>query len=91
MMQPRTKCIFDALLCSKPLIFDAFIRRKAGFLMMNQKGANLLHYYVFSRFSCDVPKRCKFDALLRGKAGFLMTHQNLLYLMNKYVEKQVFA
>ena len=68
-------------------VFDALIRRKAGFLMMHQKGASLLHYYVFSRFSCDAPKRCKFDALLRGKAGFLMTRQNLLYLMNKYVEK----
>ena len=29
-----------------------------------------------SRFSHDVPKRCKFDAILRGKAGFLMMRQN---------------
>ena len=44
-----------------------------------------------SRFSHDVPKRCKFVALLRRKAGFLMTRQNLLYFMRYYVEKQVFS
>ena len=31
---------------TKTLIFDALLRGKAGFLMMRQKGANLLHYYV---------------------------------------------
>ena len=30
----------------KLLIFDALLRGKAGFLMMHQKGANFLHYYV---------------------------------------------
>ena len=41
--------------------------------MMRQRGINLLHYYVKSRFSHDAPKNLIFDALLRGKAGFLMT------------------
>ena len=30
----------------KTLIFDAFIRGKAGFVMTRQKGSHLLHYYV---------------------------------------------
>ena len=32
-----------------------------------------------SRFSHDVPKRCKFVAMLRRKAGFLMMRQNLMF------------
>ena len=58
--------------------------------MTHQKGANLLHYYVESRFSRDVPKRFKFVALLHGKAGFLMTHQKGANLLHYYLEKQVF-
>ena len=38
----------------KILIFDTLLHGKAVFLMMRQKGANLLHYYVESRFSHDV-------------------------------------
>ena len=30
----------------KTLIFDALLRGKAGFFMVRQKGAHLLHYYV---------------------------------------------
>ena len=44
--------------------------------MTRQKGVNLLHYYVESRFSRDAPNRFEFVALLRGKAVFLMTRQN---------------
>ena len=58
--------------------------------MTCQKGVNLLHYYLESRFSRDAPKRFKFVALLRGNAGFLMMCQKLLNLMHYYVEKQVF-
>ena len=45
MTQSKTKCIFDALL-----------RAKAGFLMMRQKGANLLHYYMEKQISREAPK-----------------------------------
>ena len=58
--------------------------------MTRQKGVNLLHYYMESRFSRDAPKRCKFVALLRGKAGFLMTRQKGANLLHYYLEKQVF-
>ena len=66
----------------KSLIFDALIRRKVGFLMTRQKGANLLHYYMENRFSHDAPKTLIFDALILGKSAFLMTRHkgaNLLH------------
>ena len=43
---------------------------KAGFLMKRHKLLTLMQFYVESRFSRDVPKRCKFVPLLRGKASF---------------------
>ena len=50
--------------------------------MTRVEDANLLHYYVESRFSCDAQKSCKFCAFISGKAGFLVTRQkgaNLLH------------
>ena len=66
--------------------------------MMHQKGANLLHCYGSSRFSCDAPKRLILDALLQGKtllfyallrgiAGLLMTRQKGANLLHYYVSK----
>ena len=62
MTRPKTKCTFDVLL-----------RFVAGFLMPCQNSYIWCIITRKSRFSHDVPKRCKFVALLRGKAGFLMT------------------
>ena len=38
--------------------------------MMRQRGINLLHYYVKSRFSHDAPKNLIFDAFLVEKQVF---------------------
>ena len=58
---------------TKTFIFDALLRGKAGFLMMRQKGAHLMHYYVEKQVFSWRAKSLIFDALIRGKAGFLMT------------------
>ena len=60
---------------TKTLIFDAFLRGKAGFLMTRQKVANLLYYYMEKQVFPWHAKTPIFDALIRGKAGFLMTRR----------------
>ena len=56
--------------------------------MTRQKGANLLHYYMKSRFSHNAQKTLIFDALLLGKAGFLMTHQRGAKLLHYYMKSR---
>ena len=73
---------------AKTLKFDALLRGKAGFLVMRQKGANLLHYYVEKQVFSWCTKTLTFDALLRGKAGFLMTCQKGVNLLHYYLESR---
>ena len=71
--------------------FVTLLRVKAGFLMMRQKGANLLHYYLEKQVFSWRAKTLIFYALFRGKAGFLMTRQKGANLLHYYVSKQFFS
>ena len=100
MTRQKLKCTFDALLRfvagflltrQKLLHFMHNYVEKQGFSWHAKKVQICCINKFRSRFSHDVPKRCKFVALLRRKAGFFMMRQNLLYFMHYYVEKQVFS
>ena len=71
MTQPRTKCIFDALICFE-----------AGFLMTRQKHLYLMHYYVEKQVFLMTRKKVRICCIKRFEAGFLMRRQKLFYLMH---------
>ena len=71
-----SKQVFSSPL--KTLIFDAFIRGKAGFLMTCQKLQICCVFTWKSRLSHDVPKRVKFVALLRGAVNKCNISHNMV-------------
>ena len=90
----RSRLSHDA---PKTLIFDAFLRGKAGFLMMRPKKEctfdALLRFIITFRgsFSLDAPKTLIFDAFLCVKADFLMTRQKGAHLLHyDATEKRVY-
>ena len=99
MRRPKTKMYIWCIItfrsrfshdAPKTLIFDALLCGKAGFFMMRQKGANLMHYDVLKQVFSWHAKHLIFDELLNGKSKFSHDAPQGANLLHYYVLKQVF-